>query len=74
MNIIVMKEVFKKILFLAFVLTTISLVMDGDTVKPGMLMRFVEFFGMMGIFTVIISVIYFPTSYFLGTTPKKTIK
>lgn len=69
-----MKKVFRNILLLAFVLTTISLVMDGDTVKLGMLMRFVEFFAMMGIFTVIISMIYFPLSYFLRATRKITVK
>jgi len=69
-----MKKVFKNILFLAFVLTTISLIMDGDTVKSGMLMRFIEFFAMMGIFTVIISMIYFPLSYFLRTSRKVTVK
>ncbi|HLW42064.1 MAG TPA: hypothetical protein VKY82_06815 [Flavobacterium sp.] len=69
-----MKKVFLNILSLAFVLTTIALVMDGDMVKPSMMMRFVEFFGMMGIFTLFISVIYFSTTYLFRNIEKESVK
>ena len=67
-----MKKTFLNILGIAFMLTSIAYVMDGDVVANSMQMRFAEFFGMMGIVTLIISIFYFSVNYFLRNN-KKTV-
>ncbi|CAM4408645.1 hypothetical protein [Flavobacterium terrigena] len=57
-----MKRIFLNILATAAILTTIAFLMDGDIKEPSMLMRFVEFFGMMGILFVLISTFYFTSN------------
>lgn len=54
-----MKKSLLKILMLSSILTTIGLIMDGDPKEPSMLMRFVEFFAMIGILFLALSLIYF---------------
>lgn len=58
-----MKRIFLNILTAASILTTIGFLMDGDIKEPNMLMRFVEFFGMMGIVFVLISTFYFASNF-----------
>lgn len=54
-----MKKILLNILTVATVLTTIGFIMDGDAKEPSMLMRFVEFFMMVGIVFTLISIVYF---------------
>lgn len=58
-----MKKKILNIVKIAFVLTTVAFLLDGDAKEPSMLMRFMEFFGMTAIFTLIVSAVYFPTSF-----------
>lgn len=37
--------------------------MDGDPVEPSMLMRFVEFFAMIGIVSLLVSFVYFTSTF-----------
>lgn len=67
-----MKRKFLNILAASFVITTISLIMDGDTVKPSMLMRFIEFFVMLAIVFSLVSFFYF-TSKFVFKNIQRTI-
>jgi len=60
-----MKKSFLNILSVAFVLTTIGIVMDGDVVKTTMLVRLSEFFLMWGIISLIVVLFYFPIKYLL---------
>lgn len=60
-----MKRKFLNILAASFVITTISLIMDGDTVKPSMLMRFIEFFVMLAIVFLLVSFLYFTSNFVL---------
>lgn len=53
-----MKKRIVNILAISFVITTLGFIMDGDVREPSMLMRFVEFFLMFGILSVLISIIY----------------
>jgi len=54
-----MKRKFLNILTLASVLTLIGFLMDGDAKEPSMLLRFTEFFGMVGITFLLITTLYF---------------
>jgi hypothetical protein len=58
-----MKRKILNILTVSSIITTISLVMDGDPVEPSMLMRFVEFFLMSGIIFLLVSFVYFTTTF-----------
>lgn len=58
-----MKKKLLNILLFSSVLTTIGFLMDGDAKEPSMLMRFAEFFGMIGILFLVISTIYFPLNF-----------
>jgi len=60
-----MKKSFLNILSVAFVLTIIGFVMDGDVVKTTMLVRLSEFFLMLGIISLIVALFYFPIKYLL---------
>lgn len=57
-----MKRIFLNILTAAAILTTIGFLMDGDIKETSMLMRFTEFFGMMGITFILISTFYFTSN------------
>jgi hypothetical protein len=65
-----MKKKILNILILASIITTIGFLMDSDAKEPSMLMRFVEFFGMIGILFVLISVIYFSLNFTLKSLRK----
>lgn len=57
-----MKRIFLNILTTSAILTTIAFLMDGDIKETNMLMRFTEFFGMMGIIFILISTFYFTSN------------
>ncbi len=54
-----MKKNILTILVIAFVITTIGFIADGDVKEPSVLMRFFEFFMITGIVFTLISIIYF---------------
>lgn len=58
-----MKKNLFKILILSSILTTLGFIMDGDPKEPSMLMRFVEFFAMVGTVFLLISIVYFLTTF-----------
>lgn len=58
-----MKRKLLNILTVSFVITTIGFIMDGDPVKLSMLMRFVEFFGMLAIIFSLVSFFYFISKF-----------
>ncbi len=53
-----MKKRVLNILTIAFIVTTIGFIMDGDAKEPSMLMRFVEFVLMLGIVFILSSIVY----------------
>jgi len=65
-----MKRKILNILTVSSIITTIGFIMDGDPVEPSMLMRFVEFFLMIGIIFLLVSFVYF-TSTFIFKNLKK---
>lgn len=54
-----MKKALLNILTVSAIITTIGFLMDGDTKEPSMLMRFMEFAGMIGVIFTLISLFYF---------------
>ena len=54
-----MKKTFLNILFLSIGLTTFGLLIDSDVREPSAIMRFFEFFAMVGITFMLMFVIYF---------------
>ncbi|AZA62128.1 hypothetical protein [Chryseobacterium indoltheticum] len=55
-----MKRKTLNILTVSAIITTIGFLMDGDMKEPSMTMRFTEFFAMMTMLFLAISVIYLP--------------
>lgn len=43
----------------SLIITTIGYIIDGDVKEPSMMMRFIEFFAMLGIVFCLISIFYF---------------
>jgi uncharacterized membrane protein YozB (DUF420 family) len=58
-----MKRKLLNILTVSSIITTLGVVADGDPTEPSMLMRFVEFFAMIGIIFSLISIIYFTSTF-----------
>ncbi len=58
-----MKRKLLNILTISSIITTLGLVMDEDPVEPSMLMRFVEFFAMIGIVSLLVSFFYFTSTF-----------
>jgi hypothetical protein len=58
-----MKKNFLTLLTIAFVITTIGFIADGDVKEPNVLMQFFEFFMMTGIVFTLISIIYFSYAF-----------
>lgn len=58
-----MKRKILNILAVSSIITTIGFLMDGDAKDPSMLMRFTEFFGMVGIVFILITTFYFATNF-----------
>lgn len=53
-----MKRKILNILTVAFIITTIGFIMDGDAKEPSMLIRFMEFVLMLGIVFILTSIVY----------------
>ena len=70
LNTPIMKKKILNILTIAFLITTIGFIADGDVKEPNVLMRFFEFFMMTGIVFTLISIIYFSYAF----TIKKILK
>lgn len=60
-----MKRKLLNILAVSSIITTVGFIMDGDPTEPSMMMRFMEFFGMIGIVFVLASLSYFSTAFIL---------
>ena len=58
-----MKKNILTLLTIAFVITTIGFITDGDVKEPNVLMQFFEFFMMTGIVFTLISIIYFSYAF-----------
>ena len=58
-----MKKKLLNILTIASIITTIGFIMDGDAKEPSVLIRFFEFFMMIGVVFTLISIIYFSYSF-----------
>jgi len=58
-----MKKRILNILIFSSILTTLGFIMDGDPKEPSMLLRFVEFFGMLAIVFLFTTSIYFSLSF-----------
>lgn len=54
-----MKKKFLNILTISSIITTIGFIMDGDPKVPSVMLRFAEFFLMLGVIFSFLSVIYF---------------
>ncbi|THF49944.1 MULTISPECIES: hypothetical protein [Flavobacterium] len=65
-----MKRKFLNILALSSILTLIGFLMDGDAKEPSMLLRFTEFFGMVGIIFLLVSTFYFGSGLVYKTIRK----
>lgn len=69
-----MKRKILNILSVASIITTIGLIMDGDPVEPSMFMRFVEFFAMIGIVSLLVSFIYFSSAFIFKNIKRAQFK
>ena len=58
-----MKKNILTLLTIAFVISTIGFIADGDVKEPNVLMQFFEFFMMTGIVFTLISIIYFSYAF-----------
>ena len=54
-----MKKKIVNIITISSIITTIGLIMDGDPKVPNVLLRFTEFFLLLGIVFLFLSVLYF---------------
>ena len=68
-----MKKKILNILAISWIVTTIGFVMDGDPTVPGVLVRLTEFFLMLGIVFLMLSVFSFG-SLFIKSSFRKLIK
>jgi hypothetical protein len=58
-----MKKRILNILSIAFIITTMGLIMDGDVVEITMSTRFIEFIFMFVVISILTSIIYFGINY-----------
>ena len=58
-----MKKKLLNILTIASIITTIGFIMDGDVKEPSILLRFFEFFMMIGVVFTLISILYFSFTF-----------
>ena len=58
-----MKKKFLNILIISIIITVFGFLMDDDQKEPSTIMRFVEFFAMIGIIYLIVSFIYFSFNF-----------
>ena len=68
-----MKKKILNILGISLIVTTVGVVMDGDPTVPGVLVRLTEFFLMLGIVFLMLSVFSFG-SLFIKSSFRKLIK
>ncbi len=54
-----MRKTLLNIFTVSSILSTIGFIMDGDPKVPGVLLRFAEFFLMLGIISLLLSAVYF---------------
>ena len=54
-----MRKILLNILTVSSILTTIGFIMDGDPKVPSVMLRFTEFFLMLGMIFLLLSVVYF---------------
>ncbi len=59
----IIKRKLLNILSISSIITILGVIADRDSTKPNMLMRFVEFFVIIGIIFSIISIIYFTSTF-----------
>ena len=69
-----MKRKILNILTVASIITTIGFIMDEDPLEPSMFMRFVEFFGMIGIVSLFVSFIYFSYTFIFKNVQRALFK
>lgn len=67
-----MKKTLLNILIISSILTTIGFIMDGDPKVPSVLLRFTEFFLLLGIVFLFLSVLYFGSLFIKRTFQKLT--
>jgi len=67
-----MKKTLLNILTISSILTTIGFIMDGDPKVPSVLLRFTEFFLVLGIVFLFLSVLYFGSLFIKRTFQKLT--
>ncbi|WP_312553897.1 hypothetical protein [Empedobacter brevis] len=60
-----MKRKLLNILTISSIITTLGFILDGDLVEASIFMQFAEFFGMIGIVFLLVSLIYFPSAFVL---------
>ncbi|PVW11610.1 hypothetical protein [Marixanthomonas spongiae] len=68
-----MKQKLSTLFTIAFIITVIGFLMDGDPKEPSMVIRFVEFFAMTATIFLLISVVYFAAVFVfkkVGTNSK----
>lgn len=67
-----MKKTLLNILTISSILTTIGFIMDGDPKVPSVLLRFTEFFLVLGIIFLFLSVLYFGSLFVKRSFQKLT--
>ena len=67
-----MKKKIFKLLTVSSIITTIGFIMDGDPKVPSVMLRFTEFFLMLGIVFLLVSFFYFG-SLFIKRSFRKVI-
>ena len=67
-----MKKTLLNILTISSILTTIGFIMDGDPKVPSVLLRFTEFFLVLGIVFLFLSVLYFGSLFVKRSFQKLT--
>jgi hypothetical protein len=60
-----MKRKLLNILTVSSIITTLGVIADGDPTEPSMLMRFIEFFVMIGIVFLLVSFVYFTSTFMI---------
>lgn len=67
-----MKKKILNIITISSIITTIGLIMDGDPKVPSVLLRFTEFFLLLGIVFLFLSVLYFGSLFVKRSFQKLT--
>ena len=67
-----MKKKILNIITISSIITTIGFIMDGDPKVPSVLLRFTEFFLLLGIVFLFLSVLYFGSLFVKRSFQKVT--